>query len=299
MLQHAGAFVYVNLVTFGLCAASVWLVGRGLTDGFAWAAAAVLMVPTAILLYARHWGRFAWLSLNFLPRQAKRPRVPAAYAEKPWRDFTPEEAPARRAPIASLPGDGIRAGEPAAASSSSGIRAKTPERQAPPAEKLDEWSDTAPYEVLDDPALPSFPKAPAAPPTPTAAPAAPIVIEEEDEWASNKKPYAVSEEGAPVAPAPADVTTEKSPADTPVSFTQYYEERARQEAEEERRAQEAKRTMPARSKKTPTFQTAFFAGVWNFMFYPNTLVAWANLAVFTLVEFLLLYMLVMFRPRLP
>jgi hypothetical protein len=79
-------------------------------------------------------------------------------------------------------------------------------------------------------------------------------------------------------------------------MSKYYDDRAKKEALEKRRREEEKRTMPARSKKTPTFQAAFLGGVWTFMLYPSTLLAWANLAVFTLVEFLLLYMLVMFSP---
>ena len=43
--------------------------------------AAAFALPTVLLLYARHWGRLAWLSLNYLPRQGKRPRVSLSFEE--------------------------------------------------------------------------------------------------------------------------------------------------------------------------------------------------------------------------
>ena len=77
MLHHMGAFVYIHLMTFAMLAGSLYMVVRGMTD-FVWLIPAIVLVPAAQLLYARHWGRFAWLSLNFLPRQAKKARSSAA-----------------------------------------------------------------------------------------------------------------------------------------------------------------------------------------------------------------------------
>ena len=303
MVQHLGAFVYVHLVTFGLFLLSVWLFVGGLTKSFIWVVPAVAVGAASILLYARHWGRFAWLSLNFLPRQQKRPRLKRVTVEDPWQEPPPDRASETRVPEAESAGDGIRAGLPPA--SSSGIQAGAPAKPntgkanppAPAVEEYDEWTDTRPYEVIDDPTLPPFPKSPEAPPKPTVMPAAPVFVEEEDEWAPTKKPYGVSEEGATVEATPADAPAEKSDADKPLVITKYWEERAKKEEEEQRKTEEAKRTMPAQSKKTPTFQTALLGGVWRFMIHPSALLAWANLMVFLFVEFLLLYLIVSVAPK--
>jgi hypothetical protein len=302
MLQHFGAFVYVHAITFGLCLVSVWLFVDGLTKSIIWAVPAVIIGAAAILLYARHWGRFAWLSLNFLPRQQRRPRAKRAAVEDPWEE-PPRANGKTPIPEVGAADGGIRAGPPPARSS--GIQAGAAANpgavqanpQVPPTEEPDEWSDTRPYEVIDDPTLPPFPQSPDAPPKPTAAPAAPLFVEEEDEWAPNKKPYGLSEEGATVEPAPAADPEEQAEINKPLVLTKYYKDRAKKEAEEERQAEEAKRKMPAQSRKTPTFQTALLAGVWRFMICPGTMMAWANLMVFLFVEFILLFLILSLVPK--
>ena len=150
-----------------------------------------------------------------------------------------------------------------------------------------------PYAVIDDGETP-FQETAATPPAAAAAPTAPAIVEEEDEWAIDKKPYAFTEPTPEVVPACAQET--QSDADKPLRVSKYYDDRAKNEAEENRRREEEKRTMPTRSKKTPTFRAALLGGVWLFMFYPSTLMAWATLAVFTTVEFLLMYMMLMVAP---
>jgi hypothetical protein len=296
MLHHRGAFVYVHLMTFAMCAGCLYLVARGMSD-FTYLIPAVVLVPAAQLLYARHWGRFAWLSLNFLPRQTKKPRSSNAEKKRALRTFDEAAVPTPVA-IADTPAeeveaaaaDAIREGLPP--NPAGAIKSSAAPTPRPAVEEYDEWTDFKPYAVIDDDQAP-FQEAAAPPPPPAVAtpPAAPAIVEDvEDEWATDKKPYAYTE------PAPAVAQETKSDADKPLVMSKYYDERAKQEAEEKRRREEEKRTMPARSKKTPTFQAALLVGVWKFMFYPNTLMAWAALAVFTAVEFLLMYVLVMFAP---
>jgi hypothetical protein len=303
MIQHFGAYIYVNLVTFALFILSVWLFIHGLSGNFVYAALAIVIGPASILLYARHWGRFAWLSLNFLPRQQKQPRSDRMTAKKRRALEMEDEIPTLDDPEpAQAPAEeSIREGVPL--TGSKGIQA-TPTSQPvsisvpPPPEPYDEWTDTRPYEVIDDPDLPPFPKPVAAGPIPVAKHAPPLpVVEEEDEWAPNKKPYGVSDEGASVEPA-LDVPMEEKPEiDKPLVMTKYYDERAKKEAKEKREAEEAKRTMPKQSRKTPPFHQALLVGVWSFMIYPSTILAWGNLAVFTLVEFLIMYALAIFWPK--
>src|ERR1019366_3571718 len=71
MLKHYGAFAYVHVITLISVSLCGGLVIAALMHNFIWALPAAFMVPTAILFYARHWGRFAWLSINFAPRKTK------------------------------------------------------------------------------------------------------------------------------------------------------------------------------------------------------------------------------------
>jgi hypothetical protein len=297
MLHHGGAFVYVHLMTFAMCAGSLYMVVRGMTD-FVWLIPAIVLVPAVQLLYARHWGRFAWLSLNFLPRQAKKGRSSLAEKKRALRSFDEAEESTQEAipempaeEVEAMAADAFREGLPP--NPAGAIKAAPAPH--PPVEEYDEWTDMKPYAVLDDGETPFYETA-APPPAVTAPPTAPAIVEEEDEWATDKKPYALTEPGPEATPACAQET--KSDADKPLEVSKYYDDRAKKEAEENRRREEEKRTMPTRSKKTPTFRTAFLGGVWLFMFYPSTMMAWATLAVFTTVEFLLMYMMLMVAPRI-
>lgn len=313
MFGHIGAFLYVHIITFVLFATAFWLVQRGMTDSVGWLIAAIVMVPTAILLYARHWGRFAWLSLNYLPRHQNKPRAPkskrsADFVQDPWGDPPPQDAAE-----ADGPADAIREGEPPvkgaqkASASSTAVTAAVPATKEsiaagkPPID--DEWEfDPNPYKIQDEPNLPTFQEeaAPAPMPAPSvqsATSAAPV--EEEDEWATEKKPYNI---GDPVVPPPtSDVPSIANPdmdpeANQPITVTEYYDRRAKKEAEEKRKAEEEKRMMPKQSRKTPTFYKALLAGVWNFFTFPSSWLAWTSLATFTVVELIIMWMLVMTYP---
>lgn len=305
MLHHVGAFIYVQLATFAITAGSIYLILRG-ADDIAWLIPAVLLVPLGQLLYARHWGRFAWLSLNFLPRHAIKKRGPGQAESGLPREFPEEEECADSPPpeltaehsaeeVEAAAAEAFREGLPAGAGG--GVKpAPMPRVEPPPKEPYDEWNDREPYTVIGDAEEAFAEKATAPKPAqPGAPPPKPAVVEEEeDEWATDKKPYAMTEP-APETGPDCEQTTEND-ADKPLVMSKYYAERRRKEAEEQRRREEEMRKMPPRSKKTPTFASALLGGVWAFLFYPSTLLAWGNLAVFTLVEFLLLYVLVMFAP---
>jgi hypothetical protein len=326
MFRHFPAFIYVHIVTFAMFAGCMWLIGKMMADGnLLWTIPAVFAVPTAILLYARHWGRFAWLSLNFLPSYQKRAR-----AAKTKPDGTPKQAPppgmqaedargslpapkddaAAEAAAADVLAEGVREGLPP--QHATGVQVATPGRPEsvvagpPPVVPVyDEFTfDPNPYKIQDEPGLPTFAEAaPAAAPLPapasTSAPVAGTIEEYEDEWSTSKKPYGVGEPVAPLPDSeapPMETPETDTDANQPVVLSQYYDEKAKKEAEEDRKREAEKRKMPPLSRKTPTFVAAMIVGVWKFMIYPSTLVAWANLAVFTFVELFIVWMLVLFNP---
>jgi len=115
-------------------------------------------------------------------------------------------------------------------------------------------------------------------------------VEEEDEWATNKKPYPLAENAPAVAAA--------SEADRPISLSKHYDERARKEKAAKAKAKQDATLfgMPTPSKKTPTFQTALFFGVWEFMIYGRTLRVWVNLVVLTVVELFFLFLVARLWP---
>jgi hypothetical protein len=221
-----------------------------------------------------------------------------------------EESEMNDGPLPEL-GDSMSA-EDADAAAEEAFREDTPAKASeaiqpapaptPPAATEDDddpWNDTKPYGVVGD-GQASFEEKAAAPrpvaaAAPSPAPPPPMAEEEEDEWSTEKKPYAFTEPEAEPAPSSDQIT--KSDADTALTMSKYYDERAKKEAEEKRRRAAEAKKMPPRRKKPPSFYAALIGGVWSFLLYPSTLMAWATLAVFTLVEFLLMYVMVMFSPK--
>ncbi len=308
MLKHYSAFAYVHLVTLLVVSACVGLLLATFTRSFWLALPAAVVVPGAILFYARQWGRFAWLSLNFAPRVKKRPRAEHAQAadKNEWPGNPEDDVPELAVQEVDEAADGIREGLPPAFPH--GIQTGMPGvpeavvAAAPPAaaeEEEDEFApNKKPYKLVDDPKRPSFQEAAPEPVSVAASPPPPLppVVEEEDEWATDKKPYVVIDEPA----APAQGTAAPSEADKPIAVSKYYDERHRKEKAAKAKAKEiaGQHYLPPPSKKTPTFATALFLGVWEFMLYGKTLQVWANLVVFTIVELGLLSMVVQFWPRL-
>jgi hypothetical protein len=293
MLKHYGAFAYVHFITSITVAVSGALVFGAFTQSFWWILPAALVVPTTLLFYARHWGRFAWLSLNFAPRKKKPPRTPIEVPQKTRERLA--------APIDETEtdetSDGVREGLPPAFPH--GIQEKTPDLPLA-AEEEDEWAaHKNPYGIATDATHPSLQESADEPMSAPAKPPMPVVEEEEDEWATNKKPYGVIDEPTP-SEAPSVNSTTSPDADKPIVLGQYYDNRDRKEKTQKAKARQdaAQNYMPTPSKKTPTFQTALFFGVWAFMIEPRTLRVWGNLVVFTVVELFFLTLMMQTFPRL-
>ena len=270
MLRHYGAFAYVHLLTLLSASVAAGLLIAAFKHSFLWALPAAFVVPTAILFYARHWGRFAWLSLNFRPYKPQRRRRPSATPD--------DDAPEMPVQVVDAASEGIRAGLPAA----------SPHAFQPSVTEEDEWAaDKKPYKLHGDDPQPVYQESASASVSPTVP--APVV-EEEEEWAPNKKPYNVAEEAPPVLA--------QSEADRPISLSKHYDERWKKEQAAKRKAKRESTLfgMPAPSKKTPTFQAALFFGVWEFMIYSRTLRVWVNLVVLTIVELFFLLLVVRFWP---
>jgi hypothetical protein len=300
MLRHYLAFAYVHLMTLTAFAACCVLVALAMTHSFLWAGLAAFAIPTTILFYARHWGRFAWLSLNFLPRTQK---ASSPYMEQPMPEpgmREEEEAPQMHMQEVGPAEEGVRAGLPAAYPGAIQASIAADPTPVPPAPPHDDWAvDNTPYVIEQDVTQPAFHESTGAPPPAAAQPTpAPALEEEEDEWSLNKKPYGIIDDAPPVKTAPA--IAKSSHADEPQSVSQYYDERARKEKKATRKAKEKAGQMglPKQSKKTPTFQNALLEGVWPFMIYGRTLRVWTNLVLLTMVELFFVMMVVRFWPKM-
>lgn len=301
-LRHWKGYLYVNFLTL----LSGWLAVGFLVAAFRhhylWSAFAIFVVPTAILFYARNWGRFAWLALNFAPRKRKTPRDANPFFEK-----QDDDVPVMDVEVIDSPQDGIREGLPPTGGHFQERKAPVPDGfvAGPPPHpaEADEFStDTSPYPIVDgDHQLPFAEKNPL-PVVPAAhQTTSPNLPEEEDEWATDKKPYDLIGDTNFSNPAEPDLDISKADADKPVKLSQHYDEQ--HEREKKARRKEKEKTtafgVPAPSTKTPKFLDALFFGVWKFMIYEPTLTVWANLVLLTLVELVLLFMARAFFPRLP
>lgn len=150
LARHLGAFVYVHAVTMTMLAAAVGLIVATFLHSFLWALPASFAIPSTLLLYARHWGRFAWLALNFEARPKKKKKR----AKGP--DATP--SPVENVPELDVeeiePTDAIAEGLPPAYPSAIQASAATP---AFANEEEDEWStNKAPYGLIEEEAKPQW-----------------------------------------------------------------------------------------------------------------------------------------------
>ncbi len=231
-LRHLVKFLYVLVVTLSLIALCVALLFVSATQSWAWLALFTVLTPLTMLLWARHWGRLAWLTLNHKPTNRK-----------------------------------------------SKVRRKMRE-QAVEAEAAPPEIDVE--EVIETP-----------PPMPATAIVPAAVEVEEDEWATDKAPYATVGFEAEVNTAIPSVTP--GPA-VPFSIVAYYDKRAENEANEKAEREREIRIAPPARRKPPSFRTAMFVGIWSFPFQRRAIVAWINLALLTLIGVCLLAMLGVFRP---
>lgn len=292
MLRHFGAFVYVHLITALAAAACVWFVYAALAQSILWAIPAVFAISTTILFYARHWGRFAWLALNFMPRKNK----PKSEAKKPASDT--DTVPEMDVLEIDEHAEGIREGLPA--NTAAGIKVAAPAGTSP--YQSDEADmETKPYMMVEDPTRPNFQEVDE--PPPALAPAVPhstsAPIEEEDEWATEKKPYGLIGDDEFKGPPPdASPTTDKSEADKPISIAAHFDKQHERDQEKKKKAQASDGVLdlPAPRKGAPTFANALFFGVWRFMIYERTLGAWLSLVILTAAEMFFVYLAKVFFP---
>jgi hypothetical protein len=296
MLRHFGAFVYVHLITALAAAACVWFVYAAMTQSILWAIPAVFAIPTTILFYARNWGRFAWLSLNFVPGAKKS----KGEAKKSAADT--DTVPEMDVQEIDEHAEGIREGLPA--NTGAGIKVAAPSAAAQYQVDSDGADmETKPYLLVDDPTKPNFQEIDGPPPL-APMPSAPYTTnppaEEEDEWATEKKPYGLVGDSEFKGPPPdANPPTDKSEADRPASVSKHYDDQHERDKEKKKKAQtnDGVLDLPSpRSKGAPTFANALFFGVWSFMIYERTLSAWLSLVILTAAEMFFLHLARTFFP---
>lgn len=299
MLRHFLPLVYVHLMTLAAAGACAWFLYAAWTQTFLWAIPAALAIPTATLFYARHWGRFAWLSLNFVPRKkstAPEPKKPASDT-----DTVPEMD------IEEID-EGVREGLPPSTVGS--FKANTPTTSGGQGaaatyqvENDQAEMETKPYMLVDDPTKPNFQESndePTFPLMPSVAKTttAPPPALEEDEWATQKKPYELIGDADFKPTTPPDLD-QKPEADRPISVSKHLDDQVEREKEKNRKrqAEDGVMNLPKLSKRTPDFGEALFFGVWRFMVYERTLSAWFGLVVLTSAELFFLFLLRMFMPQ--
>jgi hypothetical protein len=124
-------------------------------------------------------------------------------------------------------------------------------------------------------------------------------VDDEDEWATEKKPYELIGD-ADFKPTPPPEVDKKPEADRPVSVGKHFDDQNERDKEKKRKRQadDGVLNLPKLSKKTPSFAEALFYGVWRFMVYDRTLSAWVSLVVLTSAELFFLFLVRMFLPQM-
>jgi hypothetical protein len=142
---------YVCLFTLITTSVCVGLLAGVFMHRVLWALPAAFVLPTALLLGARHWGRLVWLAFNDTPRKKRKRKSAAGDADIPEMDVEEVDESAQ----------GIRAGPPPPPSGAYATRPGM--KPSPPApvvqdEDEDEWStNKKPYELIEEaPAEPAY-----------------------------------------------------------------------------------------------------------------------------------------------
>lgn len=130
LMRYAGPVLLVGLMTLPLGVATVGLLVAVMLRGMLWAIPTAFVLPIAVLLYARSWGRLAWMVLNVKarrrPDEPAPPEAAAVVAHDPWAMPAVEE----------IPELDVQIDEPA------------PPISVLPSPAIDEWDvNPAPYEV--------------------------------------------------------------------------------------------------------------------------------------------------------
>jgi hypothetical protein len=97
LARYAGAVLVVGLITLPLGAAVGGLLALATLKGVVWAIPTAFVLPVVLLVYARSWGRLAWMVLNVKARRRPDaeppPEAAAAMAHDPWALPPREEVP--------------------------------------------------------------------------------------------------------------------------------------------------------------------------------------------------------------
>jgi hypothetical protein len=125
LARHLPKVLLVGFATLPMGAAVVGLLVAAMLHSTAWAVPAAVVLPLALFLYARCWGRLAWLALNMKRRRQREkaplPKEASVTVLDPW-------APPPEEPIPEMD-----------------VEVEEPE---PLAEEDDEWAaNPRPYEV--------------------------------------------------------------------------------------------------------------------------------------------------------
>ncbi len=301
LVRHFRTFAYVYAVTLATLAATGGMVAAVFCHTVLWALPASFAIPTTLLLYARHWGRFAWLALNFDVRpQKKKKRDPADSQASNGASDAPEPDVKEVGPITEAAEELLSFAFPTALLEYASAWGRFAWRELgfegrPQKKKIRDPVDAKTPDAAN--AIPEVDVeevAPAADAVPEGLPAAPdSAVEEEDEWSTNKAPYGLTEDKVkPVLQESASFhVAEVAAADQPLSLAKYYDDEAKKaiDAEEKKLADAGQ--MPLLRNKNPSFQIALLRGVWEFMIYSHTIQVWINLVFLTAIELFLLMMI--------
>ncbi len=139
--RYAGAVLVVGLGTLPLGVAVGGLLALAILRGAVWAIPTAFVLPVAVLLYARSWGRLAWMVLNVKPR--RKPDEPPA-----------EEPPPEAAAVSShdpwaAPAEEIPEMDVAVEETEQARAVAKPDELVPPLPfAIDEWDESpVPYDV--------------------------------------------------------------------------------------------------------------------------------------------------------
>jgi hypothetical protein len=262
LARQPRGLILVGVLTLPLPIATVAMIDAMLRHNFAWALGAAVVLPAAVLFYARAWGRLAWLVLNAKQKGRKitervSARSPALAVDDPWQAPEPE--------IPEMDVEVLPVDVPPTAIKNIGLWPEQPLESTTVEEVEDEWSPhKKPFRLVDEKTA-------------------------RREWQSRRRVEQPLEEGYE--------TTGEEPPPTPIESEKY---RALNEKEEELKAKAAGMTVREwkRAQKPPTFRRAMGWGLFAFLFYEPTIKAWVNLACLTLAELLFVYLIFGFWPAI-
>jgi hypothetical protein len=249
-------------------------------------AVATIALPALFLLYWRVLGRYAWYVTT------RRMRKPRKQSMKPVKGVTVESLDPWAMPPSEMT-------EPLPRTTQAGDREE--DTFTSTGELTDVRDKLAPADSYKLAPVEEGIKVAAADKVAKLEPAPETTMdEEEDEWTPKKKPYGVMTDDEArqnwverQKTSCSDIdgyAVEEISLGQPVSLWQYYSERAKQE---EKLREEGKSVRQfERPRKPPTLWQAMTQEIGRFLFYPHSLRAWINLAIFFAIELAVLNVIV-------